>query len=319
MEPMKIMKLEILIASCLIFSSQISHADEIDTMIELSVSQMRTEVDLGALSTCLGVSESEFLQSFSSSIRYCADQYGMQESNDEAMNSCFITESKKRLKVSDAIFDKCEAKFADTEEDGYSTDFNDDFETLSSEDMMEQAKLAQQAAQRASQLFPEDKAAVVDKETLALINELNTAMGKLADIVQSIQALNENDKVLSGFFQQMQQQPNADEMKVAGDNTRYPVTLKNSYDNQVDVVFSAADEVIKKAYSSQSGEGCSNKIQGIQAKLSQIEPVIRKSQQLSVGNAKSRAEAYLSLGQTMPLGLVVAELAMAFSSSCSIQ
>lgn len=153
-------------------------------------------------------------------------------------------------------------------------------------------------------------------DDMALIDALNKAMGKVTDTAEKAQDLNGDEQVLLGFFQSMQQSPNQDTLKVAGENITYPAELKAKYDEAVSEVFLSADKLFKLSTSNSTDADCSEKMGKIEAKFDKLEPIMRKAQQLTVGDSKSRAEAYLSIIQAMPLGLIVAEINMAKMSVC---
>jgi len=149
-----------------------------------------------------------------------------------------------------------------------------------------------------------------------LLNSLNQAMGRLTKVSDQIQDLNDDDSMLEGYFQTMQLDPNADSLKAAGDNIVYPQDLKTEYDTATNGVFSAADEVFAYIENGDSDPACKDRMAQIKVKMDAAKPTITATQGLSVGSPKPRAEAYLSIMQSLPLALVTAEISMAKMSVC---
>jgi len=102
----------------------IAIADQTDAMIEMAIGQMQRDGDLDEITSCLGVSEAQFLDAFRNTMRYCMDKYGFDVSSQEAMTACFESRTKQQLDVSDSVMDRCEERFAEDEEDEAPMDYS---------------------------------------------------------------------------------------------------------------------------------------------------------------------------------------------------
>lgn len=120
-------------------------ADQVDMMIDMSVTQMKSAGELSDISKCLGVTEAKFLDTFKYTMRFCADKHGFEEESEQALNTCFSEQSKQGLGVSESVFKQCEERFAEEEV----TDDEIDYSELSEEQFEQRMKRQQQQSKQA--------------------------------------------------------------------------------------------------------------------------------------------------------------------------
>jgi len=121
-----------------------SSADQIDIVIDMSVNQMKQDPSLNGVISCLGVSESSFIQAFRTSMRHCMSKFGFEESAEQAMNSCFEVQFTHNLGVNDSLFARCEAEHPDDDSEVEPNETDIDYSNKSDQQISTQIQLEQQ-------------------------------------------------------------------------------------------------------------------------------------------------------------------------------
>jgi len=117
-------------------------ADQIDAMIDMSLEQLKLDPDIKGMTTCLGVSESKFLEVFRNTMRYCMDKHGFAESSENAMNACFNSQTQQRLGTDKSLLNKCKDEYPDDEASSEGADV--DYSNMSKEELEQQVLVEQQ-------------------------------------------------------------------------------------------------------------------------------------------------------------------------------
>jgi len=63
-------------------------ADQLDTMIDMSINQIKQDPNINEMTDCLNVSQSKFLNAFRKTMRYCFDKHDFSDQAENAMNDC---------------------------------------------------------------------------------------------------------------------------------------------------------------------------------------------------------------------------------------
>jgi len=133
------LKIILLILTVTIINSpSLARADQIDAIIDMSIKQMQNEKDFGEMTKCLGISKPKMLEGYRKVLRFCFDNVGFEESEEDAMGACLDQQRKQQLGISDAAFAKCDEKFPEEDEQDPSANADVDFENMSPEEYQKQ-------------------------------------------------------------------------------------------------------------------------------------------------------------------------------------
>ena len=92
--------------------------------------------------------------------------------------------------------------------------------------------------------------------------------------------------------------------------------MKNDYDSAIEQVFDLADKVFENVEAGGLSEVCKIKMAELQNNFEVIKPTVMSEVGLSVVEPKPRAKAYLETMNTIPLSLLVAQVALSNLGAC---
>lgn len=111
-----VMKLAFAINAFLVLCfCQTIKAAQWEPVVNMAIEHLKLSGELPAITSCIGVTESEFLSEYKPILGRCLREHGIVVENEQKeaeMNSCFEKQMLMRFNLSKARLNQCKAKFA---------------------------------------------------------------------------------------------------------------------------------------------------------------------------------------------------------------